>query len=222
MLVHGAGSFGHQIVSRTRIDRGLSGPESLRAMGETQRLQYVLCSRVAHALLEAGLPVMPVQASALAVMRSGQLEQMELTVVEELLRNGLVPLLYGVPAVDRVRGCAILSGDAIAPYVASRLGIPRLVHATNVDGVFDADPTVFPDARPIRRIDRRNWDQVRTSLTGSAEVDVTGGMAAKVGALLELARSGTVSCIVSARIPGRVAAALTGADVGTVVGWEEA
>ena len=53
-VVHGAGAFGHPIVQRTGIDAGLSGPLSLRAMGETQRLLYGLSSSVAKALLDAG------------------------------------------------------------------------------------------------------------------------------------------------------------------------
>jgi isopentenyl phosphate kinase len=201
VLIHGAGSYGHQIVSRTGLHHGLSGPESLLAMGETQRLQHVLNCQVADALLRAGLPVMPLQASAFATLRAGALEQMDLSVLKGLLDRGLVPLLYGVPALDHVRGCSILSGDVIAPHVASRLRVPRLIHLTDVDGVHTADPRVRPDAERIARISPTNWERVRPLLAGSREVDVTGGMAGKVGELLELAVGGTVSYVVSARIP---------------------
>ena len=65
-----------------------------------------------------------------------------------------------------------------------------------------------------------NWQTVRPLLGGSADVDVTGGMAGKVEALLELARTGPKSRIVSAKIPGRVTEALAGKEVGTWVCWE--
>ena len=221
VLVHGAGSYGHQIVSRTGIHRGLSGPESRIALGETQRLQHELNCQVADALLRAGLPVMPLQASAVAVLRDGVLEEMNLSVLEGMLARGLVPLLYGVPALDHVRGCSILSGDVIALHVAGQLRVARLVHATDVDGVFTGDPGTRPDAERVPRITQNNWDRVRPALAGSREVDVTGGMAGKVDGLLELAARGTVSHVVSARIPGRVAAALADADVGTRICWEE-
>ncbi len=221
VLVHGAGSYGHQIVSRTGLHHGLSGSESLLAMGETQRLQQVLNCQVADALLRAGVPVMPLQASAVATLRDGALEQMDLSVLEGLLDRGLVPLLYGVPALDQATGCSILSGDVIAPYVAGRLRVARLVHLTDVDGVHTADPAVQPNAQRVPRITPSNWERVRPLLAGSREVDVTGGMAGKVGGLLELAERGIISHIVSARIPGRLAAALADADVGTRVCLED-
>lgn len=219
VLVHGAGSYGHPIVARTGIHRGLSDEESRLAMGEAQRLQYVLCTEVASRLLDAGLPVFPVQASAAAVLDQGELVHFSYDVVEGLVGHGLVPLLYGVPAVDRSRGCAILSGDVIAARIAVRLRIPLLVHATLTDGVFEADPASDPGARRIPRIHRDNWRELRSRLGGSAAQDVTGGMAGKVEALLKLAEKGLVSRIVSATIPGRITDAVAGREVGTLVCW---
>jgi len=221
VLVHGAGSYGHRIVQRTGIHLGLSGPESLLAMGETQRLQLELDSHIAWLLLEAGLPVMPVQASASAVMEAGILRSMDLRAVELMVAQGQIPLLYGVPAVDTTRGCSILSGDQIAPYVARQLGISRLVHVTDVDGVYDSDPGQDPAAARIERVDHDNWEQVCGRLAGSSSVDVTGGMAGKVESLLVWARQGLSSRIVGGRIPGRLTEALAGQDVGTLVCWEE-
>ena len=220
-LVHGAGSYGHRIVARTGIHRGLSGDDSLLAMGETQRLQHELDNHIAAILLDAGLPVMPVQASASAIMEAGVLRRMDLTAVRAMVGQGQIPLFYGVPAVDTVQGCSILSGDQIAPYVARHLGIPRLIHVTDVDGVFDADPAVDPTASRIDRVDRNNWDRVRARLSGSAAVDVTGGMAGKVESLIVWARQGLSSRIVGGRVPGRLDQALRGHDVGTLVCWEE-
>jgi len=221
VLVHGAGSYGHQIVNRTGLHRGLSGPESRLAMGETQRLQHVLNCQVTEALLRAGVPVMPLQASAMASLRDGVLQQMDLSVLEGLVSRGLVPLLYGVPALDLERGCSVLSGDVIAPHVAGQLRMSRLVHLTNVDGVFTADPSLQPNAERVSRITQRSWGRIRPLLAGSREVDVTGGMAGKVTGLVKLAGLGIVSYIVSARISGRLAAALADEDVGTRVCWEE-
>jgi isopentenyl phosphate kinase len=220
VLVHGAGSYGHRIVQRSGIHRGLSDAASRLAMGETQRLQYELDSRIASLMMAAGLPVMPVQASASARMESGRLIAMDTDALALMCEQGLVPLLYGVPAVDCEQGCSILSGDQIAPYVARQLRIRTLVHVTDVDGVYDDDPARNLRAAPITRIDRDNWGDIRRRLSGSSAVDVTGGMAGKVGALLDLAREGLVTRIVSGRIPGRMGDALAGESVGTLVCWE--
>ncbi len=220
-IVHGAGSWGHRIVQRTGIHEGLTGPDSLLAMGETQRLQYELDARIAAILLDAGLPVMPVQASASARMEARQLRAMDLDALRGMVDHGLIPLLYGVPAWDTAQGCSILSGDQIAPYVAHGLGAARVVHGTDVDGVFEADPAAEPGARPIPAIHRGNWDDVRGRLAGSRSVDVTGGMAGKVAALIDWARRGVEARIVDARTAGRVTAAMAGEPVGTLVCWEE-
>lgn len=223
VLVHGAGSFGHRIVERTGLHRGL-GPDlaDRLALGETQRLQYELDGLIARIMLEARLPVMPCQASASAVMRDGVLEAMDTAAIALMVERGLVPLLYGVPALDRTRGCSILSGDQIAPFVAARLGIDLIVHGTDVDGVYDADPARGPGARRIDRIDGRSWGAVRGALRGSSAVDVTGGMEGKVEALLALARQGGLrSRIVDATVPGRLAQALAGEPVGTLVTWSD-
>jgi isopentenyl phosphate kinase len=88
--------------------------------------------------------------------------------------------------------------------------------------VFDADPHRRPEARRIARIDQTNWEKVRPLLGGSAAVDVTGGMLGKVEALVDLARRGYKSRIVSALVPGRIRSALAGEDVGTLISWEAA
>ena len=221
VVVHGAGSYGHRIVRRTGIHNGLEGPETLLAMGETQQLQYELDVIITRLLLAQGLPVMPVQASASAVMSEGKLEHMALNATRLMMGQGLIPLMYGVPAVDITQGCSILSGDQLAPYVAYHLGIRRVIHATDVDGVFDADPATHPAAVPVPVIHRGNWERVRGRLTGSSHVDVTGGMAGKVAPLMDWAREGLSTRIVDARQDGRLTAALAGEPVGTLVCWEE-
>jgi glutamate 5-kinase len=188
-------------------------------MGETQRLQYELAAIVTRHLLAAGLPGMPVQASATAVLRGGTLEHLDPTAVALLVEQGMVPVLYGVPAVDREQGCAILSGDVIAPHVAHALGCDRLLHATDVDGIFTADPRTDPGAVRIPRVARVNADEVRARLGGSTAIDVTGGMATKLGELLAWAERGLVSRLIDARVPGRLAAALMDEPVGTLVDW---
>lgn len=217
VVVHGAGSFGHQIVERTRLHEGLGSGATLLDWAETQRLQYELDARIASALVAAGLPAVPCQASASAVMRGRTLERMDVEALALMVERGAVPLLYGVPAVDLEQGCSILSGDQIAPYVAKALGIGLVVHGTDVDGVFDADPATVPAARRIDHVHPGNWGEVRARLAGSRATDVTGGMAGKVSALIRLASEGVRSRIVDARIPGRVAAALRGEPVGTLV-----
>lgn len=215
VLVSGAGSYGHRIVAKTGIDTGINNPQDLLAWAETQRLQYVLSATVAKIFIDAGLPVIVHQASASARLQAGKLRDMDTQVCQGILQLGAIPLLYGVPAWDQQQGCAILSGDQLAPFIALKLGIPDLVYGTDVDGVYDRPPAQA-GAMHIPLITNANFAEVQKSLSGSRHVDVTGGMAGKISTLMDWADQGLRARIIDATIPGRISQALAGEDVGTL------
>lgn len=218
VLFHGAGSYGHQIVKKTGIHAGIKTEEQKLAFAETQRLQNELNSLVTKSLIEKGLPAIPCQPSAMALMESGRLKKMDCSAIKGFLKIGLIPVLYGVPAYDKKQKCSILSGDQLAPFVALKLGANQIIHGTDVNGVFTADPKKDNKAKQIREITSQNAEQVKQQLSGSAAVDVTGGMSGKISELLALANSGVQSQIVNALTPGAVKRALLGdASVGTVI-----
>ena len=214
VLVHGVGSYGHQIVKRTGIDKGISNEEQKLGMTQTQMQVSELNVLVCRQLQEAGIPAMPCQASAAAVMDKGRISEWDISAVREMLSRGVVPVLYGVPAVDKSMGCSILSGDQIAPYLAKHLKADIIIHGTDVDGIFTADPKKDPAAKLIPEINRKNLADVLKMVSGSTAVDVSGGMAGKLKELVEL---GIPSRILNAAKAGQVFAALNGESIGTLV-----
>ncbi len=214
IICHGAGSYGHQIVKRTGIHKGIETPEQVHAFAETQKQMNELNVLVCNALLKEGVPAIPAQASANIVMDSGRISEFDTGAIEGFLETGMVPVLYGVPAFDRKQKCSILSADQIAPYLAKKFGARKIIHGTNVDGVFTEDPNKNPRAERIPEISSRNLEQIKKLLAGSAETDVTGGMSGKVSELLDL---GIESQIVSAFIPNRIVESFEGKDVGTKI-----
>lgn len=218
ILIHGAGSYGHQIVKKTRIHKGIKTKSQRIAFAETQRLQNELNSLVTKALINKGIPAIPCQASSHALMDSGRLVRMDTKTIKGFLDVGLVPVLYGVPAYDKKQRCSILSGDQIAPYLALKLGIKKIIHGTNVDGIFNSDPNFNKNAELIPEITSRDFKKLRKWLGGSRDVDVTGGMFGKVTELMGLANKGVESQIINASKPGLVKKALLGEKVlGTVI-----
>ncbi len=214
VLIHGAGSFGHPIVLKTGIQNGLHTATHLVAFAETQRLQNYLNSLVVRALVAKGIPAFPLQPSASAVTANGSLEHLDLDVLKGLLQWGCVPVLYGVPAYDRLRGCSILSGDRIATFVGVRLGAVSILHGTNVAGVYTDDPYKNPRATFIERIDAHNIGLLDYWLKHSSSPDVTGGMYTKVK---ELCAAGIPAQVFDARVPRNVTRALQGMVVGTII-----
>ena len=218
IFMHGAGSYGHVIVKKTGIGFGIKTKEQVLAFAETQRLQNELNSIVCKVLIEKGVPAIPCQASASAVMNKGRLVSMDTEAIKGMLETGLVPVLYGVPAYDMDQKCSILSADQIAPYLALKLGAKRIIHGTNVDGVFTGDPNKNPKAELIPEITSKNFDQIRQWLTGSTAIDVTGGMFGKVKECMDVAKDGVESFLVNALKQDYVRKALSGERViGTVI-----
>jgi isopentenyl phosphate kinase len=214
IIIHGAGSFGHPIVRRTGIDRGVSdGPQRI-AMAETQRLQNELNIHVARHLLRVAVPAFPYQPSAGAIMEAGDLVSLDTGALEGLLETGLVPLLNGVPAYDRVQGCSILSGDQIAGFLYRRLGGQRILHGTDVKGIYTADPSQDPKAMFCATVDLGSSAGLPEGVTGSSVTDVTGGMRKK---LEEMRAARARGLVFDATMQGTVRRALQGETVGTSI-----
>ncbi len=217
VLIHGAGSFGHQIVKRTGINNGIKTKQQLVDFAETQRLQNKLNCIVTEELIKNNLPAIPCQASASAVMDNGNFLEMDLNAVRGFLEIGLIPVLYGVPAYDRTQKCSILSGDDIAPYLAEKLNAEKIIHATDVNGIFTSDPNVDKDAELIPEITEDNFDDIKDMLSGSKAVDVTGGMLKKVSEIMRIVKYGIDVQIISALIPGNIIKAMNGEKIGTII-----
>lgn len=186
ILLHGAGSYGHVLATLYKVLNNDEHERRLLGFAEIQRLQNEFNSIVCAYLQNYNLPAFPVQASASAVLENEKLIHLDIEAIKGLLSVGTIPVLYGVPAFDKVLGGGILSGDEIIRYLAKELKPQRIIHVTDVDGIFDKDPKVYKNAKLIKKITRKNFKKIEKSLSGSKHFDVTGGMWKKVKELFEL------------------------------------
>ncbi len=97
------------------------------------------------------------------------------------LNADLLPVVFGDVAFDTVRGGTIVSTEEVLDYLAYALRPSWLLLAGETAGVFDSAGQVVP------RITRASLPDVLPALGGSRGTDVTGGMVAKVTAVLDLA-----------------------------------
>lgn len=217
LIGHGSGSFGHVTAGRYQTRRGVATPEQWAGYAETARVAAELNRQVVGALGEAGAPALPIQPSASAYCRDGELTSLQIRPIRTALSKGLIPVIYGDVALDAVRGGTIVSTEELFAYLAPRLGAERIILAGEVAGVMTADPTRNPDARLIPRVTPATLSKIANLLGGSRGIDVTGGMAAKVAemaALLQTAPTIGVIHIISGLEPGLVRKALTDAATG--------
>ncbi|MDD4625358.1 MAG: isopentenyl phosphate kinase [Candidatus Pacebacteria bacterium] len=218
ILIHGAGSFGHPIVKKSGIDKGIKNKSHLIAFAETQRLQNRLNCLVCDFLIKQEIPAVPCQASSHAIMKKGRLVKMEFKAIENMVKLKMVPVLYGVPAYDEAQGCSILSGDQIAPYLALKLKADKIIEAGDVEGVCTCDPKKNKEAKLIEKINKKNFNEIIRYLSGSQTIDVTGGMKQKYLELADTAKKGIITQIVHFK---RLEAALDGQEAGTTINFKE-
>jgi isopentenyl phosphate kinase len=95
-----------------------------------------------------------------------------------MLGEGFVPVLHGDGVAHEGAGVTVLSGDEVVTSLSSSLSADSVGVCSSVPGVLDDDGEVIP------RI--RDYEAVAALLGGSDATDVTGGMAGKVRALLDL------------------------------------
>lgn len=184
VLGHGSGSFGHVAAERYKVHQG--HPRDWRGYAETGAMAQRLNRLVTDALLAEGVRAVSLQPSASARCHQGELMELAIEPVVQLLKADAVPLVYGDVALDDAQGCAILSTEQIFVYLARALRPQRILMVGEVAGVFSGDPQRDTLVRLVPEINGRNYHEVERMLSASHGVDVTGGMLSKVRLLYEL------------------------------------
>mmetsp|Transcript_7211 Transcript_7211/g.17584 ORF Transcript_7211/g.17584 Transcript_7211/m.17584 type:complete len:227 (-) Transcript_7211:383-1063(-) len=128
----------------------------------------------------------------------------------ESLSAGLVPVIHGDAGLYGKRydstsfssfqslSAGILGGDTLVEIIAKhpsiKKRISKAIFLTDVDGVFTRDPKIYTDAALVKNISIDPLsEKIMTHISASAsshEHDVTGGLEAKLGAAISIAKAG--------------------------------
>jgi isopentenyl phosphate kinase len=201
VLVHGGGSFGHVAAA----DRGISREAGSRDAADVWAVHDAmrrLNDAVLRRLHDAGVAAVPVHPLSVAARDEGDALALPLDSTATLLGEGFVPVLHGDVVGHAGAGATVVSGDELVTRLAAGLDADRVGLCSTVTGVYD-------DGEVISRI--TEFDAVADAVGGSESTDVTGGMAAKVRALLDLDAPAHVFG------PESLSAFLAGEPAGTVI-----
>lgn len=94
---------------------------------------------------ELGIQITRMNARFLALVVGEICEQKPIETVEEatiVLASGKIPIMGGTTPGQTT--------DAVAATLASSVGSELLIFISNVDGIYDKDPKLFPDAQKIK------------------------------------------------------------------------
>ena len=202
VLVHGGGSFGHVNAAERGISR-TAGSHDAADVWAVHDAMRRLNDAVLHRLHDAGVAALPVHPLSVAARDETDDLSLPFDSTATLLEEGFVPVLHGDVVGHAGSGATILSGDELVTRLATGLDADRVGLCSTVSGVYDRDGEVIP------RI--TDFASVADALGEAESTDVTGGMAAKVRALLELDAPAHVFG------PTSLSAFLAGESAGTVI-----
>lgn len=197
---HGGGNFPHASMSL--------GPLL------TQQAASDLHGMVMREFLSLGVPVASVAPHDIWVSSNGKVIQKFYEPVRLLLKQRLIPMIYGDVIWDEKKGSTIFSTETCLGLLAREFKTQRIIQASSEEGVWDENGEV------IKEINSGNFSQLKSAIGKASGVDVTGGMLHKVEESLALAQDlGIETLIVSGKVKGRLNQALRGIKVvGTRIG----
>ncbi len=132
-----------------------------------------------------------------------------------LLDMGAVPIFNENDTMSTTEIASIGDNDTLAAIVAEYAEADLLVLASDVDGLFDANPATCPDAHLIHRVGCVD-ESVRALAGGAGSELGTGGMATKVDAAARCLGLGIDMAIVNGAEPDLLYDLLEGKQVGTL------
>ena len=134
--------------------------------------------------------------------------------VESLLDNSVVPIFNENDAVC-INEIKFGDNDTLSAIVASRTDSDLLVILSDIDGLYDSNPSENKDAKFIPVVHRID-DSIKAMAGGTSSGFGTGGMKTKIDAA-EICRDARCDMIIaSSKVYGVVYRTVAGDDVGTL------
>jgi glutamate 5-kinase len=204
LVSSGAIAAGLRPLGLSKRPRDLATQQAAASVG-----QGMLVAHYTRAFARHGLTVGQVLLTADDVVRRAHYRNAART-FERLLGLGVVPVVNenDTVATEEIR---FGDNDRIAALVTHLVGADALVLLSDVDGVYDADPSHGPATRIADVRSDTDLAHVQLGAVGRAGVG-SGGMATKVAAAKIAAGAGVPTLLAQAQ---DVVRALDGADVGT-------
>lgn len=216
ILAHGSGSFGHSAASKFKTKDGMVNNSSVVGLPLVADAAIQINRIVMKQFVGAKMPAVSFSPASFLLAKNRHLKKAYTEPLFEALGLGFLPVLYGDIIFDQKQGFCIFSSETVLSILANEsksiFDDIKIVYCGNTDGVYDADGKTIPKITP------KSFVNLKASITGSGQTDVTGGMLHKVEESLELSKKGIQTVIISGIHPGELKKAILGKKVrGTLI-----
>ena len=139
------------------------------------------------------------------------------SVLRSLLAKKIIPVINeNDPVVgEGIKGVKVGDNDTLSALVAGLIEADLLVILTDIDGLYDKNPSVFTDAKFINLVENLD-DSIRAAAGAEGSKFGTGGMRTKITAAQMATKNGTHLIIANGADPRNIVRAAQGCEVGTL------
>jgi len=136
--------------------------------------------------------------------------------IETLLGLAVVPILNENDSVSTAEiGTAFGDNDKLSALVASKIDADLLIMLTDIDALYDKDPSRFSDAQPIPAVFEIT-DEIARNAGGTGSRHATGGMKTKIEAARIAADAGCRLVLANGRARNVIGRIMAGEEIGTI------
>lgn len=186
VIAHGSGSFGH---TSAKEFGGKKGYKSKWGIAKVARDAMEINRIVMDILIEEGLPAISLRPMSMILTNKSKIKNQLFEIIEEVLNQGLIPVVYGDVIWDKKWKSTIYSGEKtlneIGVYLTKKgFNVDRIIQVGETNGVYDKKGNTIP------LINKNNWKKIKDYIFKNKTADVTGGMKHKIENALSIAEKG--------------------------------
>jgi glutamate 5-kinase len=136
--------------------------------------------------------------------------------IETLLKLSVVPILNENDSVstDEI-GSAFGDNDKLSALVASKIDADLLIMLSDIDALYDKNPQVSADAKPITTVFEIT-DEIVRNAGGKGSLHSTGGMKTKIEAAKIASNAGCRIVLADGRLKNVIGRIIAGEEIGTI------
>jgi len=211
ILIHGAGSFGHILAKKYKLNDGFRQKKQIEGLALTQAMVQRLNNLVLASMHTHNLPAISIPPHAVLSLSNHKQSRMNYSIFQRYLDLGFMPVSFGDVTLDRKLGFSICSGDLLVQLLAVEFKPEKVIFVFDEDGLYSANPKGNRNATFIEHTTIKDLNKFTTQL--NAHVDVTKGMKGKLSTIKQIARVGVDTILLNGNVHNRLYDTLKGKKV---------
>src|SRR3989344_8960985 len=156
VIAHGSGSFGH---TSAKEFGGKKGYKNKWGIAKVARDAMEINRIVMDILIDEGLPAISLRPMSMMMTSAGKVKDHFFKIIEEIINQDLMPVIYGDVIWDKKWKSTIYSGETtlneIGKYLMKKgFNVDRIIQVGETNGVYDDKGKTIP------QITKKNWASI--------------------------------------------------------------